>query len=120
MRNYADRICDICGDCFSPNTGNQRFCPMCRSVLDKVRRHSKDPVPIARAIVMKKNEDRAKGCEGCKYWRVLNASFYACHYLLDNSQSRGCPPGNECLVREESKPLLRHGSANCRVVKRFH
>lgn len=39
-------------------------------------------------------------CDGCKYWRgagMLNA----CHFLLDNKVSRGCPPGEGCLMRVE-------------------
>lgn len=35
-----------------------------------------------------------KICETCYYWREMTPSENACHYLLDEKQSRGCPAEN--------------------------
>lgn len=39
-------------------------------------------------------------CTGCAHWRVLGTSqgskLWACHYMIDTGNLRGCEPGAEC------------------------
>jgi hypothetical protein len=47
-----------------------------------------------------------KQCEGCYYWRGLSGTWgggdKACHYLIDNGQSRK-RDGDKCLSRREAE-----------------
>ena len=35
-----------------------------------------------------------KSCQGCIYFRAIGVSnmHFACHYMHDTGESRGCPP----------------------------
>lgn len=46
------------------------------------------------------------GCKGCGHWRGIynkenKDKTGACHYLYDTGHSRGCPPGKDCIWRDE-------------------
>ena len=46
-----------------------------------------------------------EGCGGCIRWRSLSGTSgdFACNYLLDTGEIRGCPPGKDC-IRYDNDP----------------
>lgn len=48
------------------------------------------------------------GCGGCVYWRSLSSTpgDFACNYMLDTGEIRGCPAGKGCK-RYNDDPVLK-------------
>lgn len=46
-----------------------------------------------------------KGCAGCKYYRRASEGmgWWACLFMYDTGERRGCPPGEGCTRRDETK-----------------
>lgn len=103
------RNCGVCGRLYYPASGSQKYCAICGPIVNRFRRHSADPVYEAKKERYAKERAGdftiAAGCKGCKYWRNIADTTYACHYLLDEYVRRPCPPGEGCTVRVES---VRH------------
>lgn len=51
-------------------------------------------------------------CGRCKWLRPINSvmRFTFCGYLYETGQKRGCPPGADCMRKEETVPSETDGS----------
>lgn len=109
-----DKRCAICREVFTPTNNAQLLCGRCKPYYYETGLYRTGNIKEARAYFlrdMKKQKIKvsdypaAPGCDGCRYWRSLNAttSGRACHYSMDNDKLRPCVPGKNCIVRIERR-----------------
>lgn len=58
------------------------------------------------------NNPLTADCGRCKWLRPINSvmRFTFCGYLYETGQKRGCPPGADCMRKEELPPSETDGS----------
>lgn len=58
------------------------------------------------------NNPLTADCGRCKWLRPINSMlrFTFCGYLYETGQKRGCPPGADCMRKEETVPSETDGS----------
>lgn len=48
-------------------------------------------------------------CLGCKYYCNIYENVYYCSYMFREDKRRPCPPGKDCTVKVNGKPMKDKG-----------
>jgi transcriptional regulator with XRE-family HTH domain len=84
-----------------------------RTTKQKTRKRQQVKQKKEKEAAKAEHLQNIKGCKGCRHWRPLGRQGheyvseiqFACHYLYDTGQMRGCPP-SQC-VHNDGAPCAR-------------